>query len=64
MLPIFLLSYILVLVPGWPNPVDFSVVGLRRYRTVVVIAVAYLIFMALAWDVVSHASQHLNFGMV
>jgi hypothetical protein len=64
MLPIFLLSYILVLVPGWPNPVNFSVAGLRRYQTVIVIAVAYLIFMALIWDVVSHASQHLNFGMV
>jgi hypothetical protein len=62
MLPIFLLSYILVLVPGWPNPVDFSVGRLRRYRTVVVIAVAYLIFMALVWDVVSHATQHLKFG--
>ncbi len=64
MLPIFLLSYILLLVPGWPNPVDLSVTGLRRYRTVVVIAAAYLIFMALVWDVVSHASQHLHFGTV
>jgi hypothetical protein len=64
MLPIFLLSYILVLVPGWPNPVDFSVAGLRRYRTLALIAVAYLIFTALAWDVVSHASRHLRFGLV
>jgi hypothetical protein len=58
MLPAYLLSYILVLEPGWPNPVGSAEAGLRRFRTPVILAASYLVFMAVVWHVVSGVNGH------
>lgn len=52
MLPIYLLSYMLVLTPGWPNPIDTTKTGLMRWRTPAALSTAYLIFMVAVWHVV------------
>jgi len=62
LLPAYLLSYILVVMPAWPNPVGASQLGLRRFRTLAIIIVALLIFMAVVIHVTSAASSHLQFG--
>lgn len=61
-LPLYLLSYVIVLMPGWPTPVDSGVKGLRRYRTATIIAVSYLVFTAAVWHVVSETTRHLHLG--
>jgi hypothetical protein len=62
MLPVYLLGYMLVLAPGWPNPISDTASGVRRLRTPATIAVAYVLYMALIWHVVSGATSHLQFG--
>lgn len=62
LLPIYLLSYILVLIPRWPNPIGPAVEGLRRYRTTAIIVVAYLAFMVAVWQIASDATKHLHFA--
>ena len=62
LLPIYLLSYILVLMPGWPNPLIAGATGLRRYRTSAVIAVAGVAFFAVVLLVAGQASGHLHFS--
>lgn len=61
MLPVYLLTYILVLMPGWPNPIGSAGVGVRRLRTLVPLATAYLAFMAAVWHVVGGANGHVVF---
>jgi hypothetical protein len=61
LLPIYLVSYLLVLTPGWPSPIVASEVGLRRFRTLAIIAVAYVAFMAVIWNVTSEATRNLHF---
>jgi hypothetical protein len=60
LLPTFILSYILVLTPGWPNPIATDAVGLRRYRTIGVLAVALIASTILVWHVTSGASAQLQ----
>jgi hypothetical protein len=55
MLPLWVLIYMLVLAPCWPNPIDRHRDGLRRLQTVAILAVAYLVSMAVVWYVVSGA---------
>jgi hypothetical protein len=62
MLPAYLLSYMLVLAPGWPNPIGPPEAGLRRFRTPAILAAAYLVFMAVVWHVVSGVHGHVVFG--
>jgi hypothetical protein len=62
MLPVDVLGYILVLAPGWPNPIDTTRSGMRRFRTLGVVVVAYVGFMAVIWRLVSQTSSHLHFG--
>ena len=63
LLPIFLLSYVLVLMPStWPNPIGPSTQGFRRYRTAAIIIVVYLASMVAVWQIASDASKHLHFG--
>jgi hypothetical protein len=62
LLPIYLLSYILVLIPTWPNPIGPAAEGLRRYRAPAIILVAYLGFMVVVWQIASDATRHLHFG--
>jgi hypothetical protein len=59
LLPVFVLSYLLVLAPGWPNPIATDAVGWRRYRTTGIILVALIAFALLVWHVTSIASAHL-----
>jgi hypothetical protein len=62
MLPAYLLSYMLVLTPGWPNPVGPATAGvLRRYQTAAILLVSYLAFMAVVWHVTSVATDQLVF---
>ncbi len=62
MLPAYLLTYILVLAPGWPNPVRQSDGGWRRFQTPVILVIAYLVFMAVVWHVASGATGHIVNG--
>jgi hypothetical protein len=62
MLPANLVGYILVLTPGWPNPIGPGEAGLRRFRTLAILVVSYLVFMALVWHVVSATTKHLRIG--
>lgn len=61
MLPVWVVAYILVLAPGWPNPIAVEEVGLRRFQIPMILAVAYLGFMAAAWYVVSGATARVMF---
>lgn len=60
LLPVFILSYMMVLTPGWPSPIAANGTTLRRYRLVAVILAAYLIFMAAVWRVTSATSHSLE----
>lgn len=60
MLPIFILSYMLVLTPGWPTPIATDEPSPRRYRVLAAILVAYLIFMGAIWHVTSDTSRALR----
>jgi hypothetical protein len=62
MLPVYLLSYMLILEAGWPNPLGPKNVGLRRFRTPVAIVVSYATFMVIVVLVTSNASSNLHFG--
>ncbi len=53
MLPVYLVCYILVLAPGWPNPIGPAEDGWRRFRTPMVLVAACLVFMAVVWHVAS-----------
>jgi hypothetical protein len=59
LLPTFILSYILVLAPGWPNPIDTDRVGLHRYRRIGILVVSLVASTILVWHVTSGASAHL-----
>jgi hypothetical protein len=59
MLPVWLLCYILVLAPGWPNPLAVGSSGMRRLRTPALLAVAYLAFMAAVWGLLNGVSAHV-----
>lgn len=60
LLPAYLLSYMLVLAPGWPNPLDSKRAATRRLRTVVTIGLAYAAFTVIVWHVASGASASLR----
>jgi hypothetical protein len=62
MLPVYLLSYMLVLAPGWPSPFKSEGNGVRRFRTLGTIAVAFVLFMVVVGHAVSGASSHLHFA--
>jgi hypothetical protein len=62
LLPVYLLGYILVLSPAWPNPIGPVAEGLRRYRTAAIIVAAYLVSMAVVWQIAGDATRHLHFG--
>ena len=59
MLPIEVLIYILVLSPGWPNPIGPPEAGSRRFRTSATLALAGVAFAAVIWHMVSAISSHL-----
>jgi hypothetical protein len=53
-----------VLLPGWPNPLGERSAGIRRYRTLALLGLGFVVFMAVAAYVTSHASSQLHFGAV
>jgi hypothetical protein len=57
-LPIYLLSYIVALAPGWPNPIGAPEAGWARWRTTAALTVAGLVFAAFVWHVVSGVTGH------
>jgi hypothetical protein len=60
MLPVWVLIYILVLAPGWPNPIAGHEPGdWRRYRVAAILVVGYLAFMAVVWQVVGLATAQV-----
>lgn len=59
MLPAWLLAYMLVLAPAWPSPINHDKVGARRFQTAAILAVAYLVYMAVVWHVVSAATARV-----
>jgi hypothetical protein len=62
MLPVYLFSYMVVLTPGWPNPIAPADAGLLRFRTAAILVASYLAFMAIVWHVTSVAGSHLEFA--
>jgi len=52
MLPIYLLTYLLVLTPGWPNPIGPTEDGWRRFRTLAALSLAAVVFTVVVWQVV------------
>ncbi len=62
LLPAYLLGYLLVLAPGWPNPLGHKGTGVARIRTVGAIAIAYAAFILFVWHIASSTSAHLQFG--
>jgi hypothetical protein len=63
LLPIYLLCYILVMAPGWPNPLGRPELGLQRWRTPAILAAAYLVFMAIIWHVVGGLHGEVAFSL-
>lgn len=62
LLPAYLLAYLLVLVPGWPNPLRSNATAgpVRRLATPAVILVAYVGFMAAMWIVTRDTTNSLD----
>jgi hypothetical protein len=59
LLPAWLLGAMLVLAPRWPNPIDRSRAGLRRFLTPAILVLAALAFTAVVWHVVSGATARV-----
>jgi hypothetical protein len=62
LLPAYLIVYVMALTPGWPNPIGPAEAGLRRFRTLAVLAIAGLAFAFVMWDVTTGASSQLRFN--
>jgi len=63
MLPVWLICCMLVLTSGWPSPLEpagAGVGGLRRYRKLAIILGAYLVSMALVYEVVTATTRGLH----
>lgn len=60
MLPIFLLCTMLVLAPGWPNPIGPVDEGLRRFTTPALLIATGILFYAFVWMIVSAATDNLK----
>jgi hypothetical protein len=62
LLPVYLLSYFMILLPAWPNPIGPASEGLRRYRTLATISVTLVAFLAIAFHIAGEATRQLAFG--
>ena len=63
MLPAWIACYVLVLLPAWPNPISPASDGLRRYRPLVIIAAAYVIFTVIVLHTVSETTKNFHFAV-
>ena len=61
LLPLFVLCATTVLMPGWVSPIDEGT-GMRRYRSLALIAVAAAAFFAVAISIVGGATDNLRLG--
>jgi len=62
LLPVYLLSYMLLLTPGWPSALISTQTGLRRLRTPALLLLGFSAFMAVVLHVVQGATDHLRLG--
>lgn len=62
LLPAYLLTYIVVLAPGWPNPFASTETGIRRFRTPLLLGLALVVFFAIVLNMVDTATNNLRFG--
>ncbi len=60
MLPIYLLSAMFVLTPGWPSPLESEASGVRRLRTVAVGGIALAAYLLLVGSIVDGATNNLR----
>lgn len=60
MLPVFVLALILLLAPGWPNPLATAETGPRRYRALAVISATALVYLLIVWTIASQATDNLR----
>ncbi len=60
MLPVYMISYVVALTPGWPNPIPSGVSGMRRFQTAGAIAIGFLVFTASVWYITDNAISHLR----
>jgi len=60
MLPLFVLSFALVLAPGWTGSLAANESGFRRYRPLALASVAAALYFAAVWVIVSGASDNLH----
>jgi hypothetical protein len=61
LLPTYLLSYVLVLTPGWPNPLAARPAGVHRFLAPAVLLVACAAYMAIVLHVIGSATRDLRF---
>ncbi len=55
MLPVYMLTYMLVLAPGWVSPIGPSERGVRRVASLAVLLAVFAVFTVIVWHVVSGA---------
>jgi hypothetical protein len=60
MLPVFLLCGLVVLTPGWPNPVEEGATGAARLRTIGVGCLALAVYLFVVGSIVSAATDNLR----
>jgi hypothetical protein len=58
LLTFYILTYILVLAAGWPNPFTRSDAGLRRFKTLAILFVGSAAFTAVVWHITAVTSSH------
>lgn len=62
LLPLFLLAALIVLTPGWPNPLEAGAHGARRFRTLGVAVVFFAAYLIVVGLIVSGATENLVFA--
>jgi hypothetical protein len=60
MLPAFVLAVMVVVAPGWPNPLEDRKSGVRRYRTIAVGMVAAVIWLFVVVAITRSATDNLS----
>jgi hypothetical protein len=60
MLPVFLLSGVIVLTPGWPSPIEREAIGAARLRTVGVGCLALGLYLFVVGSIVNGATSNLR----
>jgi hypothetical protein len=60
LVPVFLLAAMVVLTPGWPNPLEAGV-GARRFRTIAVATACLAVYLVVVGLTVQRATHSLEF---